>query len=148
MVLLSNMTNINHMTELWSFVPCPNCVEPPKSVSYLNMTCILFNIAKKDFAKSFVFCRVQPSKKLRLRWLVFSSHKYPMLHLMIRWENQTLPSSLRCHTALFTAHRTMAWCLLGEEPHPNQLHFYHHVTNTTTTSVEIFILYYNITYVP
>ena len=25
------------MTELWIFVSCPDCVEPPKSVSYLKL---------------------------------------------------------------------------------------------------------------
>ena len=30
------MTQFNQMTDLWIFVPCPNRVEPPKSVSYLN----------------------------------------------------------------------------------------------------------------
>ena len=35
-------------------------------------------------------------------------------------------------------HRTIVWYLLGEGPHSNQLHFYHLVINTmTTTSVEI-----------
>ena len=36
MILLSNMTQINQMTEVLIFVLCLNCVEPPKLVSYLK----------------------------------------------------------------------------------------------------------------
>ena len=36
MILLSNMTQFNQMTELWIFVSCPDRVEPPKSGPYLN----------------------------------------------------------------------------------------------------------------
>ena len=36
MILLSNMTKFDQMIELRIFVPCLNCVETPKSVSYLN----------------------------------------------------------------------------------------------------------------
>ena len=37
MILLSNMTQFDQMTELWIFVACPNRVEPPKQVSYLKL---------------------------------------------------------------------------------------------------------------
>ena len=36
MILLSNMIQFNQMTELWIFVPYPNRVEPPTSVSYFK----------------------------------------------------------------------------------------------------------------
>ena len=38
MILLSNMTQFNQMTELLIFVTCLNRVEPPKSVWYLNFS--------------------------------------------------------------------------------------------------------------
>ena len=41
MILLSNMTQFNQMTVLWIFEPCPNRVEPQKSVSYLTLTPIV-----------------------------------------------------------------------------------------------------------
>ena len=41
MILLSNMAQFNHMTELWIMVSCPNRVEPPKSWSYLNRSIVM-----------------------------------------------------------------------------------------------------------
>ena len=37
MILLSNMTQFNQMTELWIFVLYPNRVDPQKSALYLNV---------------------------------------------------------------------------------------------------------------
>ena len=34
-ILLSNMPQFNHMAELWIFASNQNCIDPPKSGSYL-----------------------------------------------------------------------------------------------------------------
>ena len=68
MILLSNMTQFNQMTELWIFVPCPNRVEPPKSWPYLNTLGDIFreNLLHKNFPFSdyFHFACIQLRKYL------------------------------------------------------------------------------------
>ena len=80
----------------------------------------------------------QPSKKLRLQWQSFS-----LLHMSccIYWFGSKVKHCLLLWGVMslyLLPHRTMVWYLRGKEPHSNQLHFYHLVTNTMASSVEIF----------
>ena len=56
MILLSNMTQFNQMTELWIFMLCLNGFEPPKSVSYLKHSpCFVHkNVSPEAWSKTYI----------------------------------------------------------------------------------------------